>query len=147
MSMDLASTAALVARARELRDGGDAEGAIALLLDALEVVTADGDRFLAAFLTHDLGHAEREPEAQLGWHLACLAHIDAVGDDRVKGFRASAHANLGVTYLRLGAVPQAIEHCELGEAAVPDLPDDAYGQQIREGLDRLRAALNEATAG
>ena len=145
--MDQQSTAELVMKARGLRDGGDPESAIELLREALDVVVNDGDHFLAAFLTHDLGHAEREPEAQLRWHLECLEHIDAVGDERVKGFYGSAHVNLGLTYLRLGKVTRALEHCELGETAIPNLPDNPYGQQMRDGLAKLRQEIAVTAEG
>lgn len=143
--MDLKSVAEVVGQARKHRDAGDRDEAIRLLTVALDAVTKDGDHFLACYLTHDLGHAEQDPQAQLHWHQAALDHADAVGDERVKGFYGSLHVNLGATYLRLGDRTRALEHCEKGEQAIPNLADNAYGQRIRGSLTRLREQLDADT--
>ena len=145
--MDAESTANVISEARRLRNSGNPGEAIALLTETLNSVLAGGDHYLAAYLSHDLAHAEREPEAQLRWHLAALEHADAVEPELVAGFYPSAHLNLAVTYLRLGHPAEARSHAELAEAAMPVLPDDAYGSQLRETLRCLFREVDTTSEG
>ena len=59
----------------------------------------------------------------------------------VASFYPSLHLNLGEDYRKLGDVAQARRHLELGRATVAALPEDGYGDQVKNGLERLAQRL------
>ncbi|HEV8193727.1 MAG TPA: hypothetical protein VGP82_19920 [Ktedonobacterales bacterium] len=79
------------------------EGARAIYAELWEVATRVGDPYQARVIAHFMARAHVVAEAQLQWHLRALHSADAAasGDDRVRGFNLSLHANLGDVYLRL----------------------------------------------
>lgn len=81
----LEQTAKVVGQARKLRGSGDREGAKAVLLSELERIREERNHFLACYLTHDLAHAEEDPQDQLLWHLEALGYADSADDERVRG--------------------------------------------------------------
>lgn len=139
--MDLSDVAKVVGRARKLRDSGRRDEAKEILTDALATVIGEGDRFLACYITHDLGHAEVDVHAQLRWHLEALAHADSVGDDRVRGFYASLHLNLAQTYHVLGDHARATAHLSLAEPALAEAQQGTYRDGLEASLTRLRDVL------
>jgi hypothetical protein len=60
----------------------------------------------------------------------------------VTGLYPSLHLNLADCYHRLGDPARARQHLQQAEARIGALGDDAYGQLIRTGLERLRQQLN-----
>jgi hypothetical protein len=55
--------------------------------------------------------------------------------------RASLHASLAADYEKLGRLEEAGEQLGLAEAAVPDVPDGAYGDLVRHAIAELRERL------
>jgi hypothetical protein len=126
-----------IGRAQDLAANGDREGARALYDTLWVEATRAGDHYQACVVAHFLAHAHIEPEAQLDWHLRALQAADAVGDERVRAFYPSLHANLGDVYLRLDNLSQAQEHIDKAREAERVLPDDGYGRMIRSLIVRL----------
>jgi hypothetical protein len=91
-----------IGRAQDLAASGDREGARALYDAFWAEAARAGDQYQACVVAHFLAHAHIEPEAQLDWHLRALQGANAVGNERVRAFYPSLHANLGDVYLRLG---------------------------------------------
>ena len=134
-----------IGQAQDLAANGDREGARALY-DALWVeATRAGDQYQACVVAHFLAHAHVEPEAQLDWHLRALQAANAVGDERVRAFYPSLHANLGDVYLRLGNLTQAQEHIDKARETEHVLPDDGYGRLVRSLINRLTQTLSSGT--
>ena len=126
-----------IGQAQDLVASGDHEGARALY-DALwvEAIRAE-DQYQACVVAHFLAHTHIEPDAQLDWHLRALQAADNMGDERVRAFYPSLHANLGDVYLRLGNLTQAQEHIDKALEFERVLPDDGYGRMIRSLIVRL----------
>jgi hypothetical protein len=56
----------------------------------------------------------------------------------------SLHANLAGDYLKLRDTARASDHLASARRFVGELPDDAYGQLIRRGIDYLAMRLSAA---
>src|SRR5438067_9497621 len=91
-----------IGRAQDLVANGNREGALALYNALWAEATCVEDLYQACIVAHFMAHAHIEPEAQLAWHLRALQSAEAVGDERVRAFYPSLHANLGDVDLRLG---------------------------------------------
>lgn len=102
--------------------------------------TRSSDQYQACVVAHFMAHTYDEAQAQLIWHQRALQAADAAvaqGDDRVRDFYPSLHANLGDVYMRLGRRDQAKAHIGAAREADSVLPDDAYGSTVRYLIDRL----------
>ncbi|NYI06730.1 hypothetical protein [Allostreptomyces psammosilenae] len=121
---------------REEAEGRPAD-ARAAFLRAWNAATDDYERCVAA---HYLARHQPTPEETLRWNQQCLDLADAVGDERVGGFYASLHTNMGRAHQALGHVEQARRHYRLAAAHLADAPDDGYGEWVRYGIaEGLRA--------
>ncbi len=124
-------------QAQALLANGDHEGAHALYEALWVEASRTQDQYQACIIAHFLAHAHVEPHAQLDWHLRALHAADTVGDERVRAFYPSLHANLGDVYLRLGNFTRAQEHINKAREIEHVLPDDGYGRMIRSLIVRL----------
>jgi hypothetical protein len=61
----------------------------------------------------------------------------ALGDERVRAFLPSLHANLAEVSLRLGRRAQARAHLDQAWARETVLRDDGYGRMMRGPIARL----------
>jgi len=61
----------------------------------------------------------------------------------VAGFYPSLHLDLGEDYRKLGDLPAARRHLELGQESAAALGDDGYCRMTRGGLERLAARLTD----
>jgi tetratricopeptide (TPR) repeat protein len=134
-----------IGQAQDLAANGDREGARALYDALWAEATRAGDQYQACVVAHFLAHAHVEPEAQLDWHLRALQAANAVGDERVRAFYPSLHANLGDVYLRLGNLTQAQEHIDKARETEHVLPDDGYGRLVRSLIIRLTQTVSSGT--
>lgn len=135
-----------IGQAQALAASGDHEDARALY-DALWVeATRAENQYQACVVAHFLAHAHIEPDAQLDWHLRALLAADTVGDERVRAFYPSLHANLGDVYLRLGNPTQAQEHINKAREIEHVLPDDGYGRMVRSLIVRLTQTIERDNA-
>lgn len=130
------------AQAREVR--GDREGARAVYAELWDAALHTPDQYRACVVAHFMAHAQSEPEAQLVWHLRALRAADAAlasGDERVRSFYPSLHANLGDVYLRQGDRTSARQHIQWAQVVQNTLSDDAYGHTVRALIVRLADAI------
>lgn len=106
-------------------------------------VDSGDDAFAKVFLAHSLADVQENPEDQLAWDLRALALMDELTDQRAiergnpggkNALLPSLHLNLAVDYRRLGDDANARRHFELGQAHLPALADDAYGDSIRSAF-------------
>jgi hypothetical protein len=91
---------------------------------------------------------------ELMWDLRALASADLLTDERVAqagvtlsvaGLYPSLHLNVSECYRKLGDFGRAREHLQQARAVIGALGDDAYGQLVRGGLERLAERLGAAT--
>ncbi|MFI6885570.1 hypothetical protein [Streptosporangium canum] len=116
----------------------------------LQAWKAAQDDYEACIAAHYLARHQPTPEETLHWNQECLDRADRVGDERVRGFYASLHGNMGRSHLELGQVDQAREHFLRAARRIDDLPAGQYGDWLRycvaEGLRSTRAATAGGTA-
>ncbi|MFJ6597083.1 hypothetical protein ACIQPP_40925 [Streptomyces violaceusniger] len=87
---------------------------------------------------------------ELVWDLRALDAAGLVTDERVAqagvtlsvaGLYPSLHLNVGECYRKLGDLGRAHEHLQHARGTIGALGDDAYGQLIKGGLERLAQQL------
>ena len=57
----------------------------------------------------------------------------------------SLHVNLAEDYFKLNDRTRSQEHLDMARQFVGELADDAYGQAIRRGIERMAAKLAAAS--
>jgi hypothetical protein len=124
---------------------GDRDGA-SLQLAGIWTEIQDGDPLHRCFLAHYMADLQDDVRDELRWDLRALQAADEVtargGQSLdVRALYPSLHLNLGDDYRRLGAAAQAREHLTLAQGYLPNLPDDGYGQMIRNGIATLGRRL------
>ncbi|MGW2326344.1 hypothetical protein ACWC5C_11310 [Streptomyces sp. NPDC001700] len=110
---------------------GRGDHARARFQEAWDAADDDYEKCIAA---HYLARHQPTPEETLRWNQECLDRADAVGDDRVRGFYASLHVNMGSAYRALGDVDRAREHFVRAAAHIGDVPAGPYADGIRFGV-------------
>ncbi|SHE62072.1 hypothetical protein [Streptoalloteichus hindustanus] len=115
-------------------EGRDAD-ALALFQQAWDTATDDYEACVAA---HYVARHQPTPELTLHWNRECLRLADLVADDRVSGFHASLHLNMGKAHQNLDEPEKAREHFVAAAEHVSAAPAGQYGDWIRfavaEGL-------------
>lgn len=95
-----------------------------------------GDDYERCVAAHYLARHQDGPHQSLEWNERCLALADRVADDRVAAFYPSLYLNIGKSHEELGE-RQAAQHSYQLAAAVTDrLPQDGYGQLVRNAITR-----------
>ncbi|MEU0844247.1 hypothetical protein ABZ370_32880 [Streptomyces sp. NPDC005962] len=110
---------------------GRADDARARFRQAWDAATDDYEHCVAA---HYLARHQPTPEETLRWNQECLDRADAVGDDRVRGFYASLHVNMGSAYRALGDSDAAHRHFVRAAARIGDVPAGSYADWTRFGI-------------
>ncbi|MFI0814810.1 hypothetical protein ACH4TX_06215 [Streptomyces sp. NPDC021098] len=110
---------------------GRADDARARFQQAWDAATDDYEHCVAA---HYLARHQPTPAETLRWNQECLDRADAVGDERVRGFYASLHVNMGGAYAKLGDMETAHEHYLRAAARIGDVPAGAYADWTRFGI-------------
>jgi hypothetical protein len=125
--------------------------------EAFAAIWADvegGDPLHRLTLAHHMADVQDDAGEELAWDLCALAAAEEVTDERaaavgatgpVAAFYPSLHLNLGEDYRKLGDLPAARRHLDLGSRAAAALDDDGYGSMIKAGLAGLADRL--ATGG
>ncbi|HEX5007269.1 MAG TPA: hypothetical protein VFV70_09165 [Hyphomonadaceae bacterium] len=108
----------------------------------------DGDPFHQCVLAHYIADAQDEPADELEWDRKALAAADRIPRERpdtasltILSFYPSLHLNLADVLRRVGHTDEARKHLKLAQQSVDALANDAYGQMIRSGIERLAGRL------
>lgn len=113
-----------------------------------------GDPLHVCVLAHSMADVQDDVHQELMWDLRALAVAGQITDERVAragvplsvaGLYPSLHLNLSECYRKLGDLGRAREHLQQARAGIGALGDDAYGQLIKGGLERLAEQLGDAT--
>jgi hypothetical protein len=109
---------------------------------------SDGDPFHQCVLAHYMADAQDEPLDELEWDRKALAAADRISRERpdaasltVLSLYPSLHLNLADVLHRVGQTEEARKHVKLAQQSTGALAEDAYGQMIRSGVERLAARL------
>jgi len=144
------ATMVQIGHAIELGQRGEREDARRLFAEVWEQIGPTGDALHRVATAHAMADVQDDPRDELAWDLAALQAADSVTDERaaqagcpgpVAGFFPSLHLNLGEDHRKLGDLPAARRHLELGQAATHALGHDGYGTMTRAGLQRLATRL------
>jgi hypothetical protein len=111
----------------------------------------DGDPLHRCAVAHSMADVQDDPRDELTWDLRALAAAGQLSDARVAtagmdgsvlGFYPSLHLNLADVHRRLGERAFALDHVQLGLAALEGLPPNGYLDEIRRSFERIRAELD-----
>ena len=115
-----------------------------LFTQAWEAAQDDYDACVAA---HYLARQQDTPQDTLKWNQESLARADAVGDERVCDFYPSLYLNLGFSHEVLGNRAEARRYYELAAEKTAVLPEDSYGDLVRNGVaEALKRTQTEEQA-
>lgn len=128
----------LCAEGMQAEAKGKPEVARHLFTQALERSTNDYEACIAA---HFLARQQENPQDMLFWNQEALRRAGAVGDERVLGFYASLYLNVGFSFENLGNLEEARRYYELAAEKVEDLPEGAYTDIVRKGIDNGRERI------
>ncbi|MEU5103319.1 hypothetical protein AB0H07_13640 [Streptomyces sp. NPDC021354] len=121
------------------------------LLDLWSATGVTGDPLHRCTIAHHLADLHQDPAQALIWDIRALDAADAVTEQRVQehhaglhiaGFYPSLHLNLADNYRRLGSFEAAIEHIDAAKEHAPNLPQDSYGDLLREAIDQVAEAID-----
>ncbi|MDH2429175.1 hypothetical protein [Sphaerisporangium sp. TRM90804] len=107
------------------------EDARLLFAQAWERRTDDYDACVAA---HYVARQQESAEETLLWNAVSLHHANAAGDGRVRAFFPSLYLNMGASHELLGEPAEAERYFRLAADHAGDLPDDPYGDMLRQGI-------------
>jgi tetratricopeptide (TPR) repeat protein len=140
-----------IGEAAQLTHSGDREAARRLLEELWTDIGGElGDPLHRCTLAHAMADAQDDVREELLWDQRALAAAELLTDERVAeagvplsvtGLYPSLHLNLAECYRKLGNLPQAREHLRQAESTIESLPNDEYGQLIRNGLAQIAEKL------
>ncbi|WP_250556840.1 hypothetical protein [Pseudonocardia lacus] len=140
-----------IGEAAQLNHQGDREAARRLLAQLWEEIGGErGEPLHRCTLAHTMADVQDDVREELLWDERALAAVDQLTDARmaeagvpltVTGLYPSLHLNLSECHRKLGDLDRAREHLQLARDTIGALGDDAYGQLIRDGLEKVAAQL------
>ena len=139
-----------IMQATALHQRGDPAAATAAFTALWAEIGPDGDPLHVVALAHYFADVHDDPAARQEWDLRALAAADALTDDRartyhasldVAGFYPSLHANVADNHAALGEYDLARAHLAMARELQDRLGQDAYGELVREYLDKIEARL------
>jgi len=127
-------------------------------LEALwtEVEQRGGDAFHRCVIAHFLADLQDDDRDELMWDERALAAVSGVTDERaqeydgslqVRGLMPSLYLSLADDHRRLGDADRAHEFLDQARAVSDALGDDAYGELVRSGLEKISRALTDGSTG
>ncbi|MGQ0680419.1 MAG: hypothetical protein ACT4OM_12320 [Actinomycetota bacterium] len=124
------------------------------LLTLWDELGEESDEFHRCVLAHYMADTQDDPLEELAWDRRALEVAETVSRDRqdptasaVRAFFPSLHLNLADGYRRMGDFDQARRHVEQGIQDSGVLSFDAYGQNVRAGLNRVEAQIEDQNSG
>jgi hypothetical protein len=126
---------------------------------ALEAIWAEveqrgGDAFHRCVIAHFLADLQDDARDELMWDERALEAVAGVTDERaqeyhaslqVRGFMPSLYLSLADDHRRLGDADRAHEFLGKARAVLDALGDDAYGELVRSGLEKISRALADGS--
>ncbi|KIF01608.1 hypothetical protein PL81_34665 [Streptomyces sp. RSD-27] len=123
-----------------LLHAGDREEARNRLCAIWSEIGEEGDSLHRCTLAHYMADTQDDPADELAWDLRALSAADGLGE-AVRVFYPSLHLSLAADYVKLGRPEAARVHLARARAATRALPDDGYGNGVRDSLARLERRL------
>jgi len=123
----------LCAEGMELEMKGQNEEAARLFAAAWERSSDDFERCIAA---HYVARHQKTAAETLQWNQKSLRHASASDQPRVLEFYPSLYLNLGKSHEDMGNRGEARKFYELAAQSANVLPENAYGNAVRNGIAR-----------
>jgi len=130
--------------------GGDRSGGRRALEAIWSRIADDPQPLHECVLSHHLADAQDDAANELAWDLRALEAALRCADAEAWGqqqnlsmtlFMPSLHVNLAEDYFKLGDIARSQDHLASARSCVSHLPNDAYGQLIHRGIERLARQL------
>ncbi len=103
------------------------------------------DDFEACIAAHYLARHQDDPQDALYWNQLSLQHAEAVTDGSVAGFYPSLYLNMGYSHEILNNLDEAARYYTLAAARLDSLPEDDYGEVVRDAVARGQARIAAGT--
>jgi tetratricopeptide (TPR) repeat protein len=113
-------------------EGKPAE-AQALFTQAWEQATNDFERFTTA---HYVARHQADTANKLKWDQIAIELALKADDETLRQAYPSLYLNVAKGYEDLGQLQQALAHYTLAQTHAINLPDDGYGNMIRQGIQK-----------
>jgi hypothetical protein len=119
-----------------------------------EVEQSGGDAFHRCVIAHFLADLQDDDRDELMWDERALAAVAGATDERaqeydeslqVRGFLPSLYLSLADDHRRLGDAGRAHEFLGKARTVCDALGDDAYGDLVRGGLEKIGRALADGS--
>ncbi len=123
----------LCAEGMDLERAGRREDAARVFASAWEQSSSALEKCIAA---HYVARGQTSPAENLRWNLESLEHADTMLDGQVEGFYPSLYLNIGWAHEDLGNREEARKYYELAETRLESLPEGAYRETVRDGIER-----------
>ena len=140
-----------IGEAVQLSHQGEREAARVLFAEIWDEIGGEqGDALQRATLAHAMADVQDDVHEELRWDLRALAAADLLTDERMAaagltmpatGLYPSLHLNLSECYRKMGDLDLARAHLRHAQDTIGALGDDAYGQLIRDGLEKVAELL------
>jgi tetratricopeptide (TPR) repeat protein len=121
---------------------GKPDEALRLYEEAWETAVNATERCIAA---HFLARHQDSDEATLHWNQKALQLAEAADEASVRDFYPSLYLNLAHSHEVLGHLDEAQQYYDLAAARVDELPENLYGQRVRNSIARHRQQINAIT--
>ncbi|MGC4789195.1 hypothetical protein ACLQ22_15345 [Micromonospora sp. DT178] len=140
-----------IGRALELGRAGDQATARDALTELWHRVGDTGDALHRCTIAHHLADLQDSVAEELRWDRRALAAVADLSDARVqrhhaslqvRAFLPSLHLNLADGYRRAGDGERARHHVTVAAPLAAELPDDGYGEMIRDAIARVTGLLD-----
>lgn len=131
---------------------GDRSGARIRLEGIWSRIAQDAQPIHECTLSHYMADVQDEAKQELAWDLRALdaalrcTDVDAQRHSQapdIAAFMPSLHASLAEDYLALGDIARSKMHLEAAQRFADHLNNDAYGQTVRSGIDRIAGRLGD----
>lgn len=121
----------LCARGMQLESEFKTAAAQASFNEAWAIARNDVEKFAAA---HYIARHQQCVEDKLKWDQVALEHALAVNDPSIYSVLPSLYLNIGKCYEDTEHLTLAMEHYQSAKSYLHHLPDDGYGNMIRNGV-------------
>lgn len=131
--------------------GGDRSGGRAKLEAVWSRISSDPEPIHECTLAHYMADVQDEVAEELAWDIRALdaalrcTDTDAQRQSQalsIAAFMPSLHTNLAEDYFKLGDVARSQAHLATARNFASALKDDAYGQMLRRGIERLASKID-----
>jgi rifampin ADP-ribosylating transferase len=129
----------LCAQGMEMEGKKNLKDASRLYSLAWELATTDTEKFVAA---HYMARIQETVADKLGWDQTALAFALKIKEVGIESVLPSLYLNIAKCFEDLGDTDIAIKNYQLAISYTGSLPDNSYGQLIKDGIEAGLQRMN-----